>query len=84
MSSDLEALRALFHSTNGANWKRKDNWNTDEELSAWYGVEVNDEGRVVKIHLMENGLHGVCSIATVAGSKVWQACVFLTFRSSDN
>lgn len=52
------ALAALFRATDGANWKNNELWNTDDELSRWYGVEVNDQGNVVKLLLSENDLKG--------------------------
>lgn len=52
------ALAALFRATDGVNWKRNDNWNTDGELSRWYGVEVNDQGSVMKLLLSGNDLKG--------------------------
>lgn len=61
---DRDALVALFRATGGASWKRKQNWDTDAELSAWFGVEVNNQGRVVKLNLEWNNLQGNsnCSI----------------------
>lgn len=55
---DREVLTALFRSTGGASWNRKDKWDTDEELWEWYGVEVNEQGRVVKLDLRDNHLEG--------------------------
>ena len=41
MSTDRDALLALFRSTDGANWARKGNWGIDERLWMWYGLEVS-------------------------------------------
>ncbi|CAB1097074.1 unnamed protein product [Ectocarpus sp. CCAP 1310/34] len=57
-SMDRAALIALFHSTDGANWKRKRNWNTDAGLATWEGVRLNHAGRVVELALPNNNLHG--------------------------
>lgn len=57
-STDRDALVALYRSTDGANWKINDNWDTDAELSTWHGVIVNDEGRVVTLTLCRNDLRG--------------------------
>ncbi|CAB1113812.1 unnamed protein product [Ectocarpus sp. CCAP 1310/34] len=57
-SMDRAALIALFHSTDGANWKRKSNWNTDAGLASWEGVRLNHAGRVVGLSLPNNNLHG--------------------------
>ena len=58
-SADRDALLALYRSTDGPNWKRKDNWGTDAALSKWSGVTVNDEGRMVKLFLWNNNLRGI-------------------------
>lgn len=52
-STDHAVLVALYHSTGGRNW------NTAAELSQWYGVEANNEGRVVKLFLHDNSLQGI-------------------------
>ncbi|CAB1109013.1 unnamed protein product [Ectocarpus sp. CCAP 1310/34] len=57
-SMDRAALIALFHSTDGANWKRKRNWNTEAGLATWEGVRLNHAGRVVELALPNNNLHG--------------------------
>lgn len=57
-STDRDALGALFRSTGGPGWTRGDNWNTDADLSTWAGVKTNERGRVVKLSLDENNLHG--------------------------
>lgn len=69
--ADVErvALRELFRSTGGAYWKIKTNWYTDVELAAWSGVEVNREGRVVKLSLGDNNLSGrYCNVYSSFGS----------------
>ncbi|CAN0296333.1 unnamed protein product [Ectocarpus fasciculatus] len=57
-STDREALVALFHSTGGPGWTRRGNWDTDAALATWEGVEVNDQGRVVSLKLVNNNLQG--------------------------
>jgi len=39
-------------------WWQRTNWGTDAALSTWYGIEVNGDGRVVKLNLGENNLRG--------------------------
>ena len=36
--SDREALEALYHATDGPNWKRAENWLTDAPLREWHGI----------------------------------------------
>lgn len=57
-STDRDTLVALFRSTDGANWTLNSGWDTDADLSQWYGVKVNDEGRVVRLSLGGNNLRG--------------------------
>ena len=58
VNPDRAALVALYKATDGPNWVNNDNWLTDAPLGAWYGVTVNDDGRVVELRLDENGLTG--------------------------
>ena len=57
---DLEriALEALYHTTNGSNWNRDENWLSDAPLADWFGVETDESGRVVSLKLIGNGLTG--------------------------
>ncbi|CAN0520290.1 unnamed protein product [Scytosiphon promiscuus] len=57
--TDREVLLVLFRSTNGPGWKKKRGWDTRAHLSEWHGVEVNDQGRVVKLSLVGNNLQGI-------------------------
>ena len=64
-ASDRDALLALFHATGGTKWRRHVNWGTDAELKLWHGVEVNDQGRAVKLDLAHNNLRGQCEMLHV-------------------
>ena len=57
MSSDREVLLALYRTTGGPQWERNRGWNTDTDISTWYGVQVRD-GRVVGLRLFRNNLKG--------------------------
>ncbi len=54
---DREALVALYNATDGPNWKNSINWLTEEDISTWYGVRVQN-GRVTSLHLDKNKLSG--------------------------
>eukprot|EP00752_Nemacystus_decipiens_P016125 g14419.t2 len=56
--TDREALVVLFNATDGLNWKENANWDTHADLSKWYGVQANDQGRVVVLALFSNNLQG--------------------------
>ena len=34
------------------------NWNSQEPLDRWFGVGTDEDGRVISLHLQENGLSG--------------------------
>lgn len=59
-SRDRDALVALFQATGGLQWRNHDGWGTDgtARLSEWYGIEVDSQGRVVKVSLYANNLQG--------------------------
>ena len=57
-SVDRAALEALWTATDGAAWFTKTNWLTDAPLGDWYGVRVDNNGRVVVLLLPNNGLVG--------------------------
>ena len=55
---ELDALTALYESTGGTDWERKDNWLSDAPLSEWHGVQADSEGQVIQIYLRANNLTG--------------------------
>jgi len=68
-NNDLEALKALYNSTNGNDWKNRTGWDsiinnqsnqpTDFNLDNLYGVKLNDDERVSEINLSNNNLNGI-------------------------
>ena len=66
-ASDRAALVALYNSTGGANWTRKDNWLSNRPLGEWDGVITHIyNGRVRNLQLINNNLTG--SIPTQLGN----------------
>ncbi len=51
-------LTSFFYSTVGSNWARSDNWLSDMPLQDWYGLTVDDNGRITSLQLSRNGLAG--------------------------
>ena len=49
--SDRDILIALYEGAGGSYWNRNDNWLTDAPLGEWYGVRVDDDGRVTGLEL---------------------------------
>ncbi|CAM9841435.1 unnamed protein product [Scytosiphon promiscuus] len=58
VSTERDSLVTLFGATRGSHWQDKYGWETDAELSTWFGVNVNDQGRVITLWLHENNLQG--------------------------
>ena len=57
-SDERAALEAFYHATNGPGWKNNTNWLTNKPLGEWYGVTTDAAGRVITLHLHQNGLRG--------------------------
>ena len=55
---EKQALIDLYNATGGENWINNTNWLSDEPVSEWYGIEVED-GHVVGIDLYSNNLVGI-------------------------
>ncbi len=56
---ERQILMELFFSTHGRNWTNKDNWGSNEPVSSWYGVQVDEYGRVSALTLDGNNLQGL-------------------------
>jgi hypothetical protein len=52
------ALVALYQATGGADWTCKENWLSSEPLSTWYGITVDNLGRVTGLELSGNNVVG--------------------------
>ena len=57
-SADRDALMGLYHAAGGTGWKKSVNWGTDAPLRDWFGVTVDDGGRVIRLSLDANNLTG--------------------------
>ena len=58
VATDKAALEALYAATGGATWKDNTNWSSAEPLSSWHGVSTDEDGRVTRLDLWDNGLDG--------------------------
>ena len=56
--ADRDILVALYEQTGGADWSRQDNWLSDRPLQGWYGVQLDAAGKVIRLELGTNNLHG--------------------------
>ncbi|MYB06354.1 MAG: hypothetical protein F4Y24_08375 [Gemmatimonadetes bacterium] len=74
--SDREILEIFYEATGGPNWVHNDNWLTDAPLGQWYGVEVDNRGRVTELYYRLNGLTGrlppeLGSLASLQSLFIW-------------
>lgn len=58
LQSERNALMALYHATNGDQWKNSTGWGSLQPLNEWYGVTTDAGGHVVELRLNENQLAG--------------------------
>ena len=56
--NDRAVLIELYNATDGPNWADNTNWLSDKPLGEWYGVVVDDAGRVTALMLEHNQLTG--------------------------
>ena len=58
LSTEREALVALYNATDGPNWTTRTSWLSEEPIWTWHGVDTDAAGRVTKLALGQNGLKG--------------------------
>ena len=75
---DKDALIALYCATDGSNWTNNSNWLTESPLGGWYGVTLDNNGRVTRLRLPNNQMSG--SIPTELGSLT--GLTYLNFYSN--
>ena len=56
--SQRAALQALYEGLGGPDWTHRENWGTGAPLEDWYGVEVDDQGRVTGLRLIHRTAEG--------------------------
>ncbi len=52
-------LAEFYEAMDGVNWEDNAGWLSEQPLSEWYGITVNQYGRVVGLELSDNNLNGV-------------------------
>ncbi|MDX1639050.1 MAG: T9SS type A sorting domain-containing protein, partial [Balneolaceae bacterium] len=52
------ALVDLYEATGGSSWDNNSGWLQGNPSDSWYGVEVDADGRVVRLDLADNNLRG--------------------------
>ena len=63
VASDRSALIALYNATGGANWRKNNNWLSNQPLGTWSGVTTDESGRVTLLDLKANQLSGTIPAA---------------------
>ena len=58
VETDRATLVALYHATDGSNWRNNSNWLSDRPLGEWHGVITDGNGRVTGLNLRGNRLSG--------------------------
>ena len=69
--SEREILAIFHQATGGPSWFGSENWDTDSPLGDWQGVDVDADGKVVRLVLYRNNLTGpiptiLADLATLA------------------
>ncbi len=60
-ANDRELLIEFYEALDGDSWINNENWCSDAPLDEWYGVSVNEFGRVTYLDLYGNNLSGTIS-----------------------
>lgn len=58
LQEERDALISLYQALGGDHWINNTNWCSDKPVSEWYGIYVDDAGRVKNIALSDNNLNG--------------------------
>ncbi len=57
-NEERQDLAVIYEAMGGPRWRNSANWLTDAPLETWWGIQVDESGRVSGIHLYSNGLSG--------------------------
>ncbi len=68
-TTECNSLRALYYSTNGAEWTSSEGWLVDIDPCQWFGVTCVN-GHVTEVHLPNNGLAGTLPAELVGVTHV--------------
>ena len=66
--ADSLALVAIFNATGGAeNWHAERVWDLTKPIKEWYGIKVNDEGRVTQLNLQKGTVTKAWTLPAAVG-----------------
>ena len=57
-ADDRAVLVELYNSLGGEDWRYQRDWLSNKPLEEWYGIDTDDEGRVIYVYLAGNGMKG--------------------------
>lgn len=83
-NQERRILVDFYKETNGDTWTNNTNWCSDKPLAEWYGITVNDKGRVVSINLAGNNLTSVETEEGYSNSPSLSNLTSLTSLNLDN
>lgn len=83
-NQERRILEDFYKDTNGDGWTNNTNWCSDKPLAEWYGITVNDKGRVTSINLAGNNLTSVETEEGYSNSPSLSNLVHLTALNLDN
>ena len=81
---DRQTLIALYNATGGTNWNNNTNWCTNAPLNEWYGVEVNQQGRVIGLTFDELGQYGEGGNNLRGDADFSKLTELITLKCNDN
>ena len=58
VEGDRQALMDLYETTGGDSWSNHSGWGSGNPSGNWHGINVNSQGRVIRIDLSGNNLSG--------------------------
>jgi hypothetical protein len=70
-TDDRPTLGRLYRDFNGSSWINSLNWLTSADMSEWYGVTVNADGRVTSLVMPRNNMIGSFYNSAHSAAKVF-------------
>jgi Leucine-rich repeat (LRR) protein len=58
LAREKQVLEEFYHSLNGEDWIRRDNWLSAVSICDWHGIKCDENGHPIEIQLYDNGLEG--------------------------
>ena len=79
----LQALTALYNSTNGDNWKNNTNWLSDAPLYEWYGMDLLEwEDKVDEIYRVYLDYNNLCGTLPVEFTHILSKAKYLMMHGN--